>query len=102
MRIRFVAVLGALAAALAAASPARAASLEEIGTFNEPVYVTSLPDPNRLLVAEKPGMIQLVHGGAASTFLDIRSLVTSVGSEQGLLSVVASPDYGNTGHVYVA
>jgi hypothetical protein len=53
------------------------------------------------LVVERPGTIQLVQGGAASTFLDIRNLV-SVGNERGFLSVAVSPDYGSSGHIYVA
>ena len=91
-----VTALGLAGAGRAAA----ATSLSEVGTFDQPVYVTSLPDPNKLLVVEQPGRIQLVRDGAVSTFLDIRDRVVS-GSEQGLLSVAPAPNYGSTGHVYV-
>jgi Ca2+-binding RTX toxin-like protein len=100
MRPRPLVVLAAAATALASPGSAPAASLEPIGSFNEPVYVTSLPDPNRLLVVEQAGTIQLWQGSAASTFLDIRNLVLD-GGERGLLSVAVAPNYLATGHLYV-
>jgi hypothetical protein len=100
MRFRLLVLSAAVGAALATASPASGAALEPIGSFNQPVYVTSLPDPNRLLVVEQAGTIQLWQGGAASTFLDIRNLVLA-GGERGLLSVAVAPDYRSSGHIYV-
>ena len=86
--------------ALALPAAARAASLQPIGNFADPVYVTSLPDPNQLLVVEQGGRIQLWRNGVSSTFLDIHTQVVS-GGEQGLLSVAVAPDYASTGHIYV-
>jgi glucose/arabinose dehydrogenase len=92
-------------AALAAPVPGAAAvSLQQIGsftgTFTDPVYVTSLPDPDRLLVVERRGTVQLWEDDASSTFLDIRSLVNAAGEDQGLFSVAVAPDYSSTGHIY--
>ena len=42
----------------------------------------------------------MLSGGKQSTFLDIRSQVTS-GSEQGLLSIAFPPDYASSGRFYV-
>jgi hypothetical protein len=100
MRLRLLVLSAVAGAALAIPSPASGAALEPIGTFDQPVYVTSLPDPDRLLVVEQAGTIQLWQGGAGSTFLDIRSLVLA-GGERGLLSVAVAPDYRTTGHIYV-
>jgi glucose/arabinose dehydrogenase len=86
--------------ALGLPASARAASLQPIGTFTDPVYVTSLPDPDRLLVVERGGRIELWRDGVTSTFLDIHDQVVSVG-EQGLLSVAIAPDYASSGHIYV-
>jgi glucose/arabinose dehydrogenase len=100
MRPRLLVLSAVAAATLAVPGSAPAASLERIGIFNQPVYVTSLPDPNRLLVVEQGGTIQLWQGGAASTFLDIRDRVLA-GGERGLLSVAVAPNYPDTRHIYV-
>ena len=84
------------------APPAKAVSLEPIGNFSEPVFVTSDPaDPNRLFVVEQPGTIALVQGGSTSTFVDLRSLVDYDGNERGLLSMAPAPDFPQTGRFYV-
>jgi glucose/arabinose dehydrogenase len=70
--------------------------------FTDPVYVTSAPgDPATLYVVEQPGTIKIVRNGqVAGTFLDIHDLVKS-GGEQGLLSVVFSPQYATNHKFYV-
>jgi hypothetical protein len=79
---------------------AGAASLQPIGNFTDPVYITSLPDPNQLLVVEQGGRIELWREGVSSTFLDIHDRVVS-GNERGLFSVAVAPDYASSGHIYV-
>jgi hypothetical protein len=79
---------------------AGAATLQPIGNFTSPVYVTSLPDPDRLLVVEQGGRVELWRDGVSSPFLDIHDRVVS-GNEQGLLSVAVAPDYASSGHIYV-
>jgi hypothetical protein len=80
-----------------------AVHLDSIGTFDAPVHVTSLPgEPDRLLVVEQGGTIQLVDHGVASTFLDLTNpRIVSAGGERGLLSVAPAPDYASSHHLYV-
>ena len=87
-----------LLASIAPAGASAAVRLEPVGTFTAPVFVTSLPgDPDRLLVVEQRGTIQLVDHGVASTFLDLRHAgLVSAGGERGLLSVALAPDYPST------
>ncbi len=90
-----------LALAVFAAPVAGAATLEEVGSFTDPVYVTSEPnDPDRLLIVEQRGIIQLSEDGIVTPYLDIRDLVAT-GGERGLLSVAPSPDYATSGLLYV-
>lgn len=82
-------------------------TLERLGRFNQPVYLTQPPGMDSdLFVVEKPGTIRkLTDGGAADQpFLDIRRQVkdTGHGGEQGLLSAAFAPDYGDSGLFYVA
>jgi hypothetical protein len=94
-------LLGPCVLLLALPGAASAATLEKVGTFNDPVYVTSEPqDPDRLLVVEQGGTIMLSDHGVSSTFLDISPLV-STGGERGLLSVALAPDYATSHHLYV-
>ncbi len=88
--------------ARAAAAP-RGVRLKKIGSFDNPLYLTSPPgDKRRQFVVEQGGRIKVVRGGKtlAQPFLDIRSLVTS-GGEQGLLSFAFAPDHARTGLFYV-
>jgi glucose/arabinose dehydrogenase/endo-1,4-beta-D-glucanase Y len=80
-------------------------TLEPIGTYQQPVHVTSDPvDPERLFVVERAGRIQLTtpEGASPSQFVDLTSVVVSSDSEQGLLSVAFPPDHAETGLLYVA
>jgi hypothetical protein len=66
----------------------------------------SLPgEPDRLLVVEKHGTIQLVDHAAASLFLDLATpnLVADDDptAEQGLLSVAPAPDSATSHKLYV-
>ena len=96
------------AATRATTSPPAAASgatlgLSRVGSFSNPVYVTSPPgDSHRLFVVEQPGVIRVVEDGKtlSKPFLDIRSRV-NYGGEQGLLSMAFAPDYARTGRFYV-
>jgi len=77
--------------------------LVKVGSFSEPVYVTAPQgDRQRLYVVERGGRIKMQRfGGKPTTFLDIRSQVTSGGSEQGLLSMAFAPDYATSKRFYV-
>jgi glucose/arabinose dehydrogenase len=78
--------------------------LEELGEFEQPLYVTQPPsgDPGHVYVVEKCGTVQRVPvaGGAAKTFLDISDRINCEGSEQGLLSIAFDPDYERSGLLY--
>lgn len=77
-------------------------SLEAVGTFSSPIFVTSEPDdPDRLLVVEQNGTIKLVDHGAISTFLEFPPGSLSTGGERGLFSVALDPGYESNGRLYV-
>jgi Glucose / Sorbosone dehydrogenase len=98
--------IAALLLALWAAPRAPALTLNPIGEFEAPTYVTSEPnDPDRLLVTERLGKIELVDHGKVSTFADLTSLVgcqpSGCEGERGLMSLAPAPDFASSGHVYV-
>jgi glucose/arabinose dehydrogenase len=71
--------------------------------LNGPISLTHVGD-DRLFVAEQVGRIRIITDSmvvAATPFLDIQNRVNDTGSEQGLLSLVFSPDYATSGHFYV-
>jgi glucose/arabinose dehydrogenase len=87
-------------AALAASAPA--ATLQSIGSFAEPTYVTSDPgNPNRLFVVQRKGKIVQVENGAVTEFANLESLVSSpIAGEQGLLSIALAPDFDTSGRLF--
>ncbi len=93
------AILGLL---LLSAGTAGATSLQPVGEFDEPIYVTSAPgDPNRLFVVERQGKIVEVENGSESTFADLEAVVGCCAQERGLLSVAFAPDFGESGRLFV-
>ena len=80
---------------------AQALTLNSIGSFEQPIYVTSAPNnPDRLFVVERKGRIVEVENGNRTVFADISSLVDPAG-EGGLLSVAFAPDFATSGRLYV-
>jgi glucose/arabinose dehydrogenase len=72
--------------------------------FKHPVFLGApRSEPNDLYVVEKAGRIRLLVNGRlrASAFLDIRNLVGSSGSEQGLFSVAFHPNYAQNHRFFV-
>jgi Glucose / Sorbosone dehydrogenase len=107
MRVFSIAFAAVAAIALLAAAAAPATSLEQVGpAFDQPMYVTSDPgDADRLFVAEREGTIQLLAGGVASEFADLRPEVRCEGDcegERGLLSIAPAPDFDQSGRLYAA
>ena len=104
------ALVMALMCVAAGALPAEAAPrLERVGTFDQPVYVTSPPgDPSTLAVVERYGRVRLVRSGRVlrRPLLDLRRVVRiddanpSV-DQRGLLSIAFAPDYGRSRRIYV-
>jgi hypothetical protein len=95
----------ALLTALLGAADAHALSLQPVGTFAEPTYVTSDPgDADRLFVVERKGTIQLLENGVKSKFADISAQVgcgASCEGERGLMSVAFDPGFESNGRLYV-
>lgn len=90
-----------LLAALLGASNAQALTLEPVGSFDQPTYVTSDPgDAGRLFVVEREGTIQLIEDGVESEFADLSSEVECCISERGLLSIALDPDFDANGRLY--
>jgi glucose/arabinose dehydrogenase len=106
------ALLAAAALALAAAgrdAGSRAAAgtdalaLDQIGSFEAPVYVDNAPKkPKLLFVVEQPGTIRVLRKGKklSRPFLDITDRV-QYGGEQGLLSVAFHPKYKKNRRFFV-
>jgi hypothetical protein len=101
-RLAWTAALSALFL-LSCAVTASAATLERIGKFEQPISISSDPgNAERLLVAERKGVIDEVVGGAVAPIVDISSLVACCEVERGLLSIVPAPDFGSSGRIYIA
>ena len=75
--------------------------LEEIGSFDDPLYVTQpANDGPDLYVVEQGGTVERVApDGSSTTFLDVTDQIVS-GGEQGLLSIAFAPDYADSGLLY--
>src|SRR6188472_249830 len=99
-RICITLAVGGLAALFSMAQGAGAATLQPVGTFSNPIYMTSPPGDPRLFVVERGGTIEVVHDGVQSQFLDIHELTTGDG-ERGLLSMAFEPNYAKNGLFYV-
>lgn len=72
--------------------------------LDQPVFVADPADGSgRLFVVEQPGRIRIVRDGVVEPdpFLDLTSVVTARGSEQGLLSMAFHPDFADNGQFFV-
>lgn len=67
-----------------------AASLYEVGTFDQPVDIAARPGDGTLYVVEQPGRVLAVTDLSVETVLDITDL-TDASSEQGLLGLAFHP-----------
>jgi glucose/arabinose dehydrogenase len=78
-------------------------ALDQIGSFDSPVYIDSAPRRKRLLfVVEQPGTIRVLRNGRklSRPFLDITDKV-QFGGEEGLLSVAFHPKYKHNRRFFV-
>lgn len=102
--IRLLAAI-AISACLAGAASAQALTLQPVGTFDEPIFVTSDPgNPNRLFVVERAGRVVESEAGTSSVLADIRSTVGCGGEcsgERGLLSIALAPDFDSSGRIFL-
>ncbi|MHC4408105.1 MAG: PQQ-dependent sugar dehydrogenase [Planctomycetota bacterium] len=75
-------------------------------SFSRPVKLTHAGDgTDRIFVMEQDGVIRVFDNDDAATttseYLDIRSLVSRAGNEEGLLGLAFDPDHASNGHLYV-
>jgi glucose/arabinose dehydrogenase len=87
----------------ATAAAGKGVTLDGVGTFDMPVFVTApRGERRRIFVVEQGGTIRVVRAGKpqAAPFLDLRKQVLA-GGEQGLLSMAFAPDYARTRRFYV-
>jgi hypothetical protein len=91
---------GCLLVLLLVPASAPALSLEVVGSFDRPTFVTAPPGDPRLFVIERPGRVQVLHDGTSTQFLDISGF-TSTDGERGLLSMAFDPNYAANGRFYV-
>ena len=78
--------------------------LTEIGSFDQPVYVTQPDDGSGdLFVVEQTGSVMRLPGGNGDPvqFLDLSGEIVCCG-EQGLLSIAFAPDYRSSGLLYAS
>lgn len=73
--------------------------------FNEPLYLTAIPDgTGRVFVVEKGGRIRILNPAtgaiAATPFLTVASEISTDG-ERGLLGLATAPDFATSGAFYV-
>lgn len=95
--------MSAVVLSLSCAGIAPAATLEPVGDFSQPIFVSSDPaDPNDLFIAERQGRVVEDVGGVRSVFADITDLVSCCESERGLLSIALAPDFDTSGRFYAA
>jgi hypothetical protein len=91
----------ALALALWTGS-AQALTVQGIGSFERPIYVTSAPgNPDRLFVVEREGSILAVENGEVKPFADIRQEVSCCLGERGLQSIALAPDFAQSGRFFL-
>jgi len=103
--LRCIAKLAALIAALSlsGATGASAATLDFVGNFDQPIYVTSDPDdPDHLFVVEREGRVMVADESGVTLFGELESLVTCCTSERGLLSIALAPDFATSERFYAA
>lgn len=88
--------------ALVGAGSAGAATLQQVGLFEKPMYVTSAPnDPDRLFVVEREGRIEQVRSGTVTNFADLGGKVSCCSEERGLQSIAIAPDFATSGRFFV-
>lgn len=67
---------------------------------NQPVLLTHA-DSSHILIVEKTGKVFAFNGTQKHLFLDASSLITTRGSEQGLLSIEFHPNYSENGYLFL-
>ncbi len=99
-----IAVLAACSRESSRTAPPSSVALQDAFSglrFQAPLQVLQVPGETRFVVVEKRGTVQAVSGGAAATFLDIRSRVNSTPGEAGLLGLAFHPRWAQNRQAFV-
>ncbi|HWO47401.1 MAG TPA: PQQ-dependent sugar dehydrogenase, partial [Solirubrobacterales bacterium] len=81
---------------------AQALTAQRVGSFQQPIYVTSAPaNPDRLFVVEREGAVVVVENGEVKPFADIRQKVSCCEVERGLQSIALAPDFAQSGRFFL-
>lgn len=102
-RIKVAALAVVVTVGLAASAAAQLASEIVATGLRNPVALAASPtDPSILFVVEQEGLVRVIRDGAlaGTPFLDLRA-ETSTGGERGLLGLAFSPDYRESGRLFV-
>ncbi len=85
-----------------APAPLRSLVYQEVAEVDLPIDLAPLPGADLLVIASKEGRLWLYGEGGlhAEPFLDIRDRVRNRG-EQGLLGMAFSPDYPDSGRLFL-
>src|SRR5690242_4922487 len=87
-----------------APNPANYKLTQVASGLSKPVYLTNAGDGSgRKFIVEQTGKIKILLNGVVMTtpFLDVSSLVTTAGQEQGLLGLAFSPSFAQNGQFYI-
>ena len=72
--------------------------------FTKPLEIAHTNNDDRLFIVEQTGKIKILNANGttnATPFLDVASLITTTGGEQGLLGLAFSPDYATNGYFFI-
>ncbi len=79
--------------------------LPNLPIFDRPLFLTSVPAPeSRMVIVEQTGRVRVFNPASATAttdLLDVSTLITTGGNEQGLLGFVFDPDFASNHFVYV-
>ncbi len=86
-------------------NPADYSLVEVSAGFSRPIFLTTAPGDTsgRMFVVEQRGQIRILQNGSilATPFLDVNTIITTGGSEQGLLGLAFHPNYASNGLFYI-
>jgi len=107
-----VIILGATSGERVIASTIQTASIPPALKFTpfasgltQPLFITHAGDgSNRIFIVERGGTIRILKNGSLLPvpFLDVHTLLSTTGGEQGLLGLAFHPDYKNNRYFFVA
>jgi len=72
--------------------------------FSSPVTISRAPNDSRLFVVQQRGLIRILNSNGtvnATPFLNLTGIVSTSGSERGLLGLAFHPNYATNGFFYV-